>query len=47
MELHNEWLNDLYSPLMKSRKMGWAEHVAHIRKTRGVHRCIQGFGVET
>ena len=46
-KLHNEELNDLYSPLMKSRKMGWAEHVARIRKTRGVHRCIQGFDGET
>jgi len=41
-KLHNEELNDLCSPLIKSRRMGWAEHVARVRKTRGVYRVFGG-----
>jgi hypothetical protein len=41
-KLHNEELNDLYSPLIKSRRMGWAEHVTRIWKTRGVYRVLVG-----
>jgi len=42
-KLHNEELNDLYSSsniigVIKSRRMGWAGHVA---------LCKQGFGGET
>jgi len=29
---------------MKSRRMGWAGHVAHME---GEERCMQGFGGET
>ena len=47
-KLHNEELNDLYcSPnivrVIKSRRMGWAGHVARM----GLERLIQGFGGET
>ena len=40
--LHNEELNDLYSPpnifrLIKSRRMRWAGHVAHMGEARA---CI-------
>ena len=47
-KLHNEELNDLYcSPnivrLIKSRRMGWARHVARV----GEDRFILGFGGET
>jgi len=40
--LHNEELNDLYpSPdivrVIKSRKMRWAGHVAHMGEERGVY----------
>jgi len=43
-KLHNEALNDLYSSpnifrVIKSRRMRWAGHVAHI----GGGRHIQGF----
>jgi hypothetical protein len=46
-KLHNEELNDLYcSPriarVIKSRRMRWAGHVAHMWE-----RFIQGFGGET
>jgi hypothetical protein len=46
-KLRNEEPNDLYcSPnnfwVIKSRRMGWAEHVVRIEE-----RSIQGFGVET
>jgi hypothetical protein len=42
-KLHNEGLNDLYSSLnilrvIKSRKMKWAGHVAHVRVEE---RCIK------
>jgi hypothetical protein len=43
-KLHNEELNDLYSPniiwVIKSRKMRWVEHVAHIGERRGVYRIL-------
>jgi hypothetical protein len=42
-KLHNEELNDLYSSLsraVKSRRMRWAGHVAHM----GERRDIQGVG---
>jgi hypothetical protein len=47
--LHNEELNDLHcSPsivlVIKSRRMRWAGHVAHMG---GEERHIQGFGGET
>jgi hypothetical protein len=44
-KLHNQDLNDLY-PLpnivrvVKSRRMRWAEHVAHMGEERGVHRVV-------
>jgi len=46
-KVHNEERNDLHSSpnisrVIKSRKMGWAEHVACMGE-----RCIQGFGGET
>ena len=45
--LHNEELNDLYtSPnimrVIKSRRMRWAGHVAHIGEERGVRRVLVG-----
>jgi hypothetical protein len=48
-KLHNEELNDLYcSPLIvrkiKSRRMRWAGHVAHMG---GGKRRVQGFDGET
>jgi hypothetical protein len=47
-KLHNEELNDLYCSahvvrVMKSRRMRWAGHVAHI----GERRSYTGFGGET
>ena len=46
-KLHNEELNDLYcSPnivrLIKSRRMGWAGHVARIGERRVVYRVLGG-----
>ena len=46
-KLHNEELNDLYcSPntvrVIKSRKIRWAEHVAHMGVRRGVYRVLVG-----
>jgi hypothetical protein len=46
--LHNEELNDLYSlpniiRVIKSRRMRWAGHIAHM----GKKRFIQDFGGET
>ena len=46
-KLHNEELNDLYSlpnivRVVKSRRMRWAGHVAHMGKDRGVHRVLVG-----
>ena len=41
-KLHNEELSDLYSlpsivQVVKSRRMRWAGHVAHMGEGRGVH----------
>ena len=46
-KLHNEELNDLYSlpnlvGVVKSRRMRWAGHVAHIGEDRYVHRVFVG-----
>ena len=46
-KLHNEELNDLYSSpyivrVIKSRRMRWAGHVAHVRERRGVYRILVG-----
>jgi hypothetical protein len=46
-KLHNEELNDLYfSPnifqVIKSTRMRWVEHVAHMGKRRGVYRVLVG-----
>jgi len=46
-KLHNEELNDLYcSPnivqVIKSRRMGWAGHVACVVERRGIHRVLVG-----
>jgi len=42
--LHNEELNDLYSPnivrVIKSRRMRWAGHVARMGEERGVYRVL-------
>ena len=45
--LHNEELNDLYSSpnivrVIKSRRMRWAGHVAHMGEERGVYRVLLG-----
>ena len=44
-KLHNEELNDIYSSpkivrLIKSRKMRWAGHVAHMGERRGVYKVL-------
>jgi len=46
-KLHNEELNDLYCSthdvrVIKSRRMRWAEHVAHMGE-----RCIHSLAGET
>ena len=46
-KLHNEELNDLYSPpnivrVIKSRRMRWARHVARMVEGRGVHKVSVG-----
>ena len=46
-KLHNEELSDLYSSpnivrVVKSRRMRWAGHVAHMGEGRGVHRVLVG-----
>jgi len=46
-KLHNDELGDLYSApsivrVIKSRRMGWAGHVACMGEG-----CVQGFGRET
>jgi len=46
-KLHNEELNDLYSSpnilrMIKSRRMGWAGHVARMGKRRDAHRDLAG-----
>ena len=45
--LHNEELNDLYSSpnivrVIKSRRTGWAGHVARMDEERGVYRVLMG-----
>jgi len=45
--LHNEELNDFYSSptivqVIKSRRMRWAGHVAHMGEERGVYRLMMG-----
>ena len=45
--LHNRELNDLYSSsnimwVIKSRKMRWAGHVAHMGENRRVYRVLLG-----
>jgi hypothetical protein len=45
--LHNEELNDLYSSpniirVIKSRRMRWAGHVAHMGERRGAYRILVG-----
>jgi len=44
-KLHNEELRNLYSlpnivRVVKSRRMRWAGHVAHMGEGRGVHRVL-------
>jgi hypothetical protein len=46
-KLHNEELNDLYSSfnivrVIKSRRMRWVEHVAHMGEGRAVYRVLVG-----
>ena len=46
-KLHNEELSDLYSlpnivRVVKSRRMRWAGHMAHMGEGRGVHRVLVG-----
>ena len=44
--LHNEELNDLYSPnivrVIKSRRMRWVGYVARMEEGRGVYRVLVG-----
>ena len=44
--MRNEKLNDLYSPnviwVIKSRRMGWVGHVAHMGERRGAYRVWWG-----
>ena len=47
MRFHNEELNDLYSSpnivqVIKSRRMRWAGHVAHMGEERGAYRFLVG-----
>jgi hypothetical protein len=46
-KLHNEELNNLHSslnivPVIKSRRMRWAGHVARMVEGRGVYRVLVG-----
>jgi hypothetical protein len=46
-KLHTEELNDLYSSPyivweIKSRRMRWAGHVAHMGEKRGIYRILVG-----
>jgi len=46
-KLHNEELNDLYSSpnivrVIKSRRMRWVGHVAHMGERRGIYRVLVG-----
>ena len=45
--MNNEELNDLYcshniARVIKSRRMRWAGHVAHMGEERGVYRVLVG-----
>jgi len=45
--LHNEELNDLYSPpnivwVIKSRRIRWVGYVAHMGERRGIYRVLVG-----
>ena len=45
--IHNEELNDQYSSpsivwMIKSRRLRWAEHVAHIGERKGIYRVLEG-----
>jgi hypothetical protein len=47
IKLHNKELNDLYSSpniirVIKSIRMRWAGHVAHMGERRGVYRVSVG-----
>jgi len=47
-KLHNEELNDFYcSPniawVIKSRRMRWAGHLAHMGEGRGVYKVLVGY----
>jgi hypothetical protein len=47
IKLHNEELYDLYSApnmflVIKSRRMRWAGHVAHMGEKRGKYRVLVG-----
>ena len=46
-KLHNEELNELYSSpnivrVIKSRRIRWAGHVAHMGQSKGEHRVLVG-----
>ena len=46
-KLHNEELNDLYSPpnivrVIKSRRMRWMGDLARMEEGRGVHKVLVG-----
>jgi len=46
-KMHNEELNDLYSSpnnvrVIKSKRMRWAGHVAHLGERRDVYRVLVG-----
>ena len=46
-KLRNEELHDLYSLpnvtwVIRSRRMGWAGHVAYVREIRDCHRVLVG-----
>jgi len=46
-KLYNEELNDLYSSpnivwVIKSRRMRWMQHVAHMGERRGIYRVLVG-----
>ena len=46
-KLHNEELNDLYSSpntvwVIKSRRMRWTGHVAHMGERRSIYRILVG-----
>jgi len=46
-QLHNEELNDLYSSpnivwVIKSSRMRWTQHAAHMGERRGIYRVLVG-----